>query len=88
MINCLASNQQGDTSKRVMPPYRITFKSITTDVLPIVKGTQRKLDVCHMNAYQIIPGIVYTLRARLSGILVKDILNDNEMTNAIQYITR
>jgi hypothetical protein len=70
-----------------MPPYRITFRSITTDVLPIKNGTQ-KLDVCHMNAYQIIPGIVYTLQARLSGILVKDILNEVEITNAIQYITR
>ena len=86
-VDCLASNQQRDTSKRVMPPYRITIKSITTDVLPIIKGTQ-KLDVHHMNAYQIIPGIVYTLQARLSGILVKDILNDGEITNAIQYITR
>jgi hypothetical protein len=41
-----------------------------------------------MNAYQIIPRIVDTLRARLSGILVKDILNNIEITNAIQYITR
>ncbi len=86
-VDCLASNQQGDTSKRVMPPYRITFKSITTDVFPIIKGTQ-KLDVRHMNAYQIIAGIVYTLRVRLSGILVKNILYNGEITNAIQYITR
>jgi hypothetical protein len=33
--DCLASNQQGAKSNKVMPPYRITFKSITTDVLPI-----------------------------------------------------
>jgi hypothetical protein len=85
--DCLASNQQGAKSIKVMPPNRITFRSITTDVLPIKNGTQ-KLDVCHMNAYQIIPGIVYTLQARLSGILVKDILNNVEITNAIQYITR
>ncbi len=85
--DCLASNQQRAKSNEVMPPYRITFKSITMDVLPIKNGTQ-KLDVCHMNAYQIILGIVYTLQTSLSGILVKDILNNVEITNAIQYITR
>jgi hypothetical protein len=58
--DCLASNQQGAKSIKVMPPYRITFGSITTDILPIKNVTQ-KLDVCYMNAYQIIPGIVYTL---------------------------
>jgi hypothetical protein len=58
--DCLASNQQGAKSIKVMSPYRITFRSITADVLPIKNGTQ-KLNVCHMIAYQIIPGIVYTL---------------------------
>ncbi len=58
--DCLASNQQGAKSIKVMPPCRISFRSTTTDVLPIKNGTQ-KLDVCHMNAYQIIPRIVYTL---------------------------
>jgi hypothetical protein len=41
-----------------------------------------------MNAYQIIPGIMYILRARLQGGLVKTILNDPEITKAIDYVTR
>jgi len=71
----------------VSPPYRIDFKSITKGVLPIEKGRQ-KLDVRHMNAYQIIPGIMYILRARLQGGLVKTILNNPEVTKAIDYVTR
>jgi hypothetical protein len=56
-------------------------------VLPIKNSTQ-KLDVRHMNAYQIIPGLVYLLRARINGALLKDILNTEEVTNSIHYITR
>jgi hypothetical protein len=70
-----------------MPPYRITFKSITSDVLPIKNGVQ-KIDICHMNAYQIILGIMYTLQARLNGVLVKTILNEVDVKCAIEYVTR
>jgi hypothetical protein len=56
---CLQSGHKQDDSQGIMQPYRITFKSITSDVLPIKNGEQ-KIDVCHMNAYQIFPGIMYT----------------------------
>jgi hypothetical protein len=46
---CLQSNEQRNDKQKVSPPYRITFKSITSDVRPISSGTQ-KLDVRHMNA--------------------------------------
>ncbi len=55
---CLQSGHKQDDSQDFMPPYRITFKSITSDVLPIKNGVQ-KIDVRHMNAYQIITGIMY-----------------------------
>ncbi len=70
-----------------MPPYRITFKRITSDVLPIKNGVQ-KIDVCHMNAYQIIMGIMYTLQARLNEVLVKTILNEVDVKCTIEYVTR
>jgi len=41
-----------------------------------------------MNAYQIIPGIMYTLQARLHGVVVKRILNDKDIMQAIKYVTR
>jgi hypothetical protein len=85
---CLSSKKKHDKEGIIVsPPYRIDFKSITKEVLPIEQGRQ-KLDVRHMNAYQIIPGIMYTLRARLQGGLVKTILNDPEVTKAIDYVTR
>jgi hypothetical protein len=84
---CLSSESKNDSDMIVSPPYRIDFKSITKEVLPIEKGRQ-KLDVRHMNAYQIIPGIMYILHARLQGGLVKTILNDPGVTKAIDYVTR
>lgn len=83
----LTSMTQGPLEVLSSPPYRITFKSITANVLPIKKSTQR-VDVRHMNAYQIIPGLVYTLHSKLNGELLKDILNKGELTNLINYITR
>ncbi len=41
-----------------------------------------------MNAYQIIPGLVYTLHSKLNEELLKDILNKGKLTNLINYITR
>jgi hypothetical protein len=69
------------------PPYRITFQRITLDVLPIKKGMQN-VDVWQMNAYQIIPGLVYTLYSKLSGQVLKVIMNDDEVVNIINYIAR
>ncbi len=84
---CLQSGHKWDDSQGIMPPYRITFKSITSDVLSIKNGVQ-KIDVHHMNAYQIILGIMYTLQARLNGVLVKTILNKVDVKCAIEYVTR
>jgi hypothetical protein len=84
---CLQSSHKQDDFQGIMPPYRITFKNITSDVLPIKNGVQ-KIDVRHMNAYQIIPGIMYTLQARLNGVLVKTILNEVDVKCSIEYVTR
>jgi hypothetical protein len=84
---CLQTGHKQDDSQGIMPPYRITFKSITSDVLPI-KNSVQKIDVRHMNAYQIILGIMYTLQARLNGVLVKTILNEFDVKRAIEYVTK
>jgi hypothetical protein len=83
----LTSKSNEDEDVIVSPPYKITFKSITDGALPIKEGAQT-VDVRHMNAYQIIPGIMYTLQARHRGELVKNILNDEEITKAIDYVSR
>jgi hypothetical protein len=69
------------------PPFLILFKHITRDLGPT--STQKKLiDVCNMNAYQIIPGIMYTLLARLCGVVQSTILNESAAINAINFVAR
>ena len=41
-----------------------------------------------MNGYQIIPGLVYTLHSKLSGHVLKEILNKDDVVKIINYITR
>ncbi len=83
----LQSEQQDGDTESVTAPSKITFESITHDVLPIKSGTQR-IDVCHANAYQIIPGIMYSLLAQLKGVIRKSILNQDDIKRAIEYATR
>jgi hypothetical protein len=83
----LQSWQEDHETESITPPYRISFKSITLNVLPIRSGEQH-IDVRHMNAYQIISGIMYTLIARLKGVRKKSILNQYDVNRAIDYISR
>jgi hypothetical protein len=83
----LSSESNEDKDVIVSPPYKITFKSITVGALPIKEGALT-VDVRHMNAYQIIPGIMYILQARHRGELVKNILNDQDITKVIDYVSR
>jgi hypothetical protein len=83
----LQSQHKDDEIESMTPPYRISFKSITLDFLPVKDGEQQ-IEVCHMNAYQIIPGIMYTLLARLKGVLRKSILNQPDVKCAINYVSR
>ncbi len=41
-----------------------------------------------MNAYQIIPGIMYTLLARLWGVVRATILNEAAAIKAINFVAR
>ena len=53
-------------TKKLSPPYGLTFASFTTNVGVVeVKEKWRKIDAGHVNAYLIIPGIVYHLSATL-----------------------
>ena len=84
---CLSWKDIQDKTKNCSPPYRITFQRITFDVLPIKNGMQNA-DVRLMNAYQIIPGLVYTLYSKLVGRVLKIIMNEDEVVNIINFIAR
>ncbi len=79
-------NMQDSNKKVVKPPYRITLRSITADVVP--NKNLQFIDRRHINAYQIIPGIMYKLIARLSGRVQSHVINEESAMQAINYVTR
>jgi hypothetical protein len=55
-------------------PFLISFKHITSNTGTASTTKQRTIDVRNMNAYQIIPEIMYTLLARLRQVVWATIL--------------
>jgi hypothetical protein len=70
------------------PPFLISFKHITSYTRTASTTKQRTIDVPNMNAYQIIPGIMYTLMARLRGVVRATILNESAAKKAISFVAR
>ncbi len=54
----------GTNGERSFPPYGITYDSLTYDVGRIDRQ-ERKIDVCHYNAYLLVPRLVYHLSTKL-----------------------
>jgi hypothetical protein len=55
-------------TRKITPPYGLTFSSFTDDVGVVEKKTKtRTIAAGHMNGYLIIPGIVYHLSAKLQA---------------------
>ena len=72
---------------RHLPPYGISFKSLTEDV-GVFDGKMRKIDVRHFNAYIIVPRIVYTLSAKLKKEPLHNLLGKTDEVQLIKFITR
>jgi hypothetical protein len=70
------------------PPFLISFKNITSNTGTASTTKQRTIDLRNMNAYQIIPGIMYTLLARLQGVVRATILNESAAKKAIIFVAR
>jgi hypothetical protein len=70
-----------------MPPYGILWMSLTSNVGPIEKK-RRLINVRHMNAFLIVPGIVYNLSTKLQKGVLHDHLGQNQEKNLINFITR
>jgi hypothetical protein len=73
--------------KQLTPPNGILWMSLTSDVGP-VKNKRRLIDVRHMNAFLIVPGIVYNLSTKLQKGELHDHLGHNQEMNLINFITR
>jgi hypothetical protein len=70
------------------PPFLISFKHITSNTGTASTAKLRTIDVRNMNAYQIIPGIMYTLLARQQGVVWATILNESAAKKAINFVAR
>jgi hypothetical protein len=84
-FECKSKN---DGRVTMRPPFLISFKHITSNTGTASTSKQRTIDVRNMNAYQIIPGIMYTLLARLQGVVRATILNESAAKKAINFVAR
>ncbi len=85
MSECKSKNDRRVTMR---PLFLILFKHMTRDTGTASTTKQRTIDVCNMNAYQIIPGIMYTLLVRLWGVMRATILNESAAKKAINFVPR
>ena len=65
----------------------MTFASFTTDVGVVnVKEKRQKIDAGHINAYLIIPGLVYHLSATLQKGNIHEYVGKSKEKNLIQFL--
>ncbi len=83
-LSCL----DGTKNTKMMPPYAITFKNLTTDVGPITTYKGRKIDARYYNGYLIIPGIVYHMATKITNSLVTDCYGNPFKVGIINFIAR
>jgi hypothetical protein len=84
-LECASKNDERVTMR---PPFLISFKHITSNAGTANAAKQRTIDVQNMNGYQIIPGIMYTILARLRGVVRATILNKSAAIKAINFVAR
>jgi hypothetical protein len=70
-----------------LPPYGISYKNLTYDVGTLEKQV-RNIDVRHLNAYLIVPRLVYHMSSKLKNESIDNLLGKDEEVKLIQYITR
>ncbi len=87
-VQNLECKSKNDEIMTMRPPFLISFKHITSNAGTANARKQRNIDVRNMNSYQIIPGIMYTLLARLRGVVRATILNKSAAIKAIIFVAR
>ncbi len=71
----------------LLPPYGVSFESLTLDVGPLEKGVQF-IDARHYNAYLIVPRLVHILSTKLKGDVLHKRLGQVYDVKHIKFITR
>jgi hypothetical protein len=78
------SGNKGECS---FPPYKITYDSLTYDV-GRVDRQERKIDVCHYNAYLLVQRSVYHLSTKLKNNAIHNCIGQPEEVKLIRFLTR
>jgi hypothetical protein len=75
--------------QKFAPPHGLTFASFTDDVGVVDKKTRtHMINAGHMNAYLIIPGMVYHLSTKLQKGVQYDHLGQDTEVELIEFLTR
>jgi hypothetical protein len=78
-----------DIKKKHTPLYGLTFTSFTDDVGVVdMKTRTGTINAGHMNAYLIIPGIVYHLSTKLQRGVKYDHLGQDKELKHIEFLTQ
>ena len=70
----------------MMPPYGITFDSVTTELGPIETEGMRKVDARHYNGYLLVPGLVYQMSLKIKNIRINELYGNPSEVGIINYI--
>ncbi len=74
--------------QKITPLYGLTFTNFTDDVGVVdKKTTTHTINAGHMNAYLIIPGIVYLLSTKLQKGVKYDQLGQDTKVKLIEFLT-
>jgi hypothetical protein len=74
-------------TKKLSPPHGLTFASFTTNLGVVeVQEKRRKINAGRVNAYLIIPGIVYHLSATLEKGNIHEHVGQEKEMHLIQFI--
>jgi hypothetical protein len=72
---------------KMMPPYTLSLKNVTTDFGPISTHRQRKIDARHYNGFLLTPGIVYHIASKMQNSLLNDHYRNPFEVGIINFIT-
>jgi hypothetical protein len=81
------NRMEGTKGQCCYPPYKIFYESLTFDVGTLDRQ-KRQLNVCHYNAFLLIPRIVYHMSTKLKNDAIHNRIGKKEEVDLIKFLTR
>jgi hypothetical protein len=83
-LNCIDKKKN---TKMTSSPYALALENVTTDVGPISRHGQRKIDARHYNGFLFTPGIVYHMTSKIQNSLLNNHYGNPFEVSIINFIT-